>query len=451
MTDSSTGYRKPRFYYGWTIVIVVALAGFTQSAETYPVLGVFLKPMTEEFGWSRSVFTGAASIGTLLGGFLALVTGPLLDRYGPRWMLTIGFIILGGSLILMAGISALWQYYAVQIIGRVMLMGIVAMATQTIIPKWFVAKRGRAVALSGLGMRAGNTITPIYVQFLVSTWSWRVGTAVTGVVIWMVSLLPVAIFLRRRPEDMGLLPDGVTSEELEQNLDTAPGTGAHNPRQEVSLSVRQVVRLPSFYLLTAAFSLLSMVLPGTLLHLIPYLTDQGLSAGVAVAIVAVWSASGAIGGLTFGFLAERINVRLVLAGGILLMAGGFFILLIVDSPVLGFIWGFYSGLCGGGIFTLQQIVFADYYGRDSLGAIRGIFWPVQLVANSVGPIIAAIAYDTTGNYFLLFSVFGGLVIVSSLFIFLACPPVVLPQSGSSRENTVPTSVSPSAPATDDPE
>ena len=434
MINSSEGHHKPRFYYGWIIVIVVALAGFTQSAETYPVLGVFLKPMTKEFGWSRSVFTGAASIGTLLGGVLALVTGPLLDRYGPRWMLTIGFIILGGSLILMSGISALWQYYVLQIIGRVMLMGVVAMAVQVIIPKWFVEKRGRAVALSGLGMRAGNTITPLYVQFLVSTWSWRAGTAVSGVVIWMASLLPVAIFLRRRPEDMGLLPDGVTPEEFEQTLDTAPGTGAHTPRQEVSLSVRQVVRLPSFYLLTAAFSLLSIVLPGTLLHLIPYLTDQGLSDGVAVAIVSVWSASGAIGGLIFGFLAERRNIRLVLAGGILLMAAGFFFLLIVESPVRGFIWGFYTGLLGGGIFTLQQVVFADYYGRDSLGAIRGIFWPVQLVANSVGPVIAAYAYDTTGNYALIFTVFGILILVSSLCIFLARPPVVLPHPVTSLEN-----------------
>ena len=148
MPDTSSNPQpQARFYYGWVIVVVVALAGFTQSAETYPVLGVFLKPMTDEFGWSRSVFAGAMSIGTILGGFLALGIGPLVDRYGPRWILTFAFIILGATLALLGGITTLWQYYALQIIGRVMTMGVIAMAMQVIIPKWFVAKRGRTVAL----------------------------------------------------------------------------------------------------------------------------------------------------------------------------------------------------------------------------------------------------------------------------------------------------------------
>ena len=200
--------RKPRFYYGWVIVFIVALASFTQSAETFPVLGVFLKPITEDFGWSRSVFTGSMTIGTLLGGVIALGVGPLIDRFGPRWTLVLGFLFLGASLLLMAWINSLWQFYSLQIVGRMMSMGVIALATQVIIPKWFITKRGRAVALGQLGGRLGNAVTPLYVQYLVARGSWRVATAVCGIVVWSISLLPSALFLRRRPEDMGLKPDG---------------------------------------------------------------------------------------------------------------------------------------------------------------------------------------------------------------------------------------------------
>ena len=426
MSDmSSSPQPKARFYYGWVIVVVVALAGFTQSAETYPVLGVFLKPMTDEFGWSRSVFAGAMSIGTILGGFLALAIGPLVDRYGPRWILTIAFIILGATLTLLGGINSLWQFYALQILGRVMTMGVIAMAMQVIIPKWFVAKRGRTVALGGLGMRTGHAVTPLYVQYLVSNWSWRVATVATGVVIWVVSLLPVAMFLRRSPEDLGLLPDGVTPEEFERAQREASGNGDSVSKQDISLSVQQVIRLPSFYLLATGFSLLFVVLPGLTLHLIPFFTDRGLSDGVAVTVISVYAVGGGLGSLIYGIVAERYSIRLTLATGLLLMAAGLVLLLAVHSPVLAILWGFYHGLIGGGMFTLQQVVYADYYGRESLGAIRGIVWPVQMGANAAGPIIAAVAYDTTSSYSLIFSIFGILVMISSLCVFLARPPVGL--------------------------
>jgi MFS family permease len=165
-----------------------------------------------------------------------------------------------------------------------------------------------------------------------------------------------------------------------------------------------------------------IALPGTTLHLIPYLTDQGLSAGVAVTIVAIYSASGGLGSLIYGFLIERYNIRLVSAGGLFLLSAGFVVLMNVQSPVLGFLWGFYQGLLVGGFLIVQQVVFADYFGRGSLGAIRGIVWPIQMVANSIGPITAGLVYDTTGSYFPIFSAFGVLVLLSSLFVFLARPP-----------------------------
>jgi MFS family permease len=127
--------KKPRFYYGWVIVLVVALTGFTHSAETFPVLGVFLKPITQEFGWSRSVFTGSMTIRTLLGAVVAIGVGPYLDRYGPRWLITGALFVLGVTLLLMGRITNLWQFYTLQILGRVLAMGVLSIATAVVVPK----------------------------------------------------------------------------------------------------------------------------------------------------------------------------------------------------------------------------------------------------------------------------------------------------------------------------
>lgn len=419
MPEQVASRHQSPFYYGWVIVAVVALANFSRSAETFPVLGVFLKPMTEEFGWSRSAFSGAMTIGTLLGGFVAVGVGPLIDRFGPRWTVAIGLLVVGGTLVLLAGITSLWQFYILEIIGRMVTMGIVGLAVQVIIPKWFISKRGRAVAFSGLGGRLGNTVTPLYVTALVTMGNWRLAAAIAGLVIWVTSVVPSIIFLRRRPEDMGLQPDGADPNNDSKSTST---NSTNERRKEVSLSLRSVSHLLSFYLLISAFAVSSFVATGLNLHMIPYFTDRGLDAGIAALVVAVWSASGAVGSLFFGLMAERYNIRLVMSTSFILSATGFIFLLFVDSSLLGIIWGGYVGMVHGGTFTLQMVIFADYYGRDSLGSIRGAIQPIQLGANAMGPLAAALAYDLTGSYFAIFSLFILLSLFSGLFVFLAKPP-----------------------------
>ena len=132
MTNSPKTSIPPKkrrgIYYGWTIVGVMVLGGFTHSAETFPILGVFLKPITEEFGWTRSQFTGAMTIGTVLGSIVAMGTGPMLDRFGGRWLMALGFAVLGSSFLLMGGMTTIWHFYVLQAMGRMFHMGILALA-----------------------------------------------------------------------------------------------------------------------------------------------------------------------------------------------------------------------------------------------------------------------------------------------------------------------------------
>ena len=416
---------KPRFkfpfYYGWVIVVIVAVANFTESAEIFPVLGVLMKPVTLEFGWSRSVFTLATSIGTLAGGLAGPLVGPMVDKYGAKWILLVSFTILGTTMIAWAFITELWQFYVIQIVARFFALGVISLALQIMIPKWFIRKRARAVAFSGLGGRLGNAITPLYVQAIVSTAGWRAATVTTGVVMLAFTLLPVALLVKRQPEDIGLLPDGDTPEEVAKR-EAAAKASPRGLRADISFTLKQAAKMPAFYLLLAASAVNSIVGAALNLHMVPFFTDKGLSPGVAVLVTTVLFASSAAGSLVFSFLSEKWGIRQTVTFGYVLLALAFVFLLLVRNPTMAFGWAVFQGLVQGGSLTLQQVIFADYFGRGSLGAIRGATTPIQLGTNAVGPLAAAMAYDFFGNYFAIFVVFAILRLVSGTLIFLAKPP-----------------------------
>jgi len=350
-----------------------------------------------------------------------MAIGPIIDRYGPRWILAGSFTVLGALLIMMAAISTLWHLYTLQVLARVIAMGVIGLTVTAVVPKWFVAKRGAAVAVSGIGERSGQTITPLYAQLLISNGGWRAALIVTGIVTWAVSVLPAILFLRRRPEDIGLLPDGVSPEDAEPQSDDM--NARFSKQRESNFTVKQVLRFRSFYLLATGLTLISLPTNGLMFHLVSFLTDRNFSAGYAVTVLAIFSAGGAIGSILFGMIIDRFNIRLTMTVNYLLMGIGYVVLLTVHSSVLGLLWGLLHGIVQGGSFMMQQVIFADYYGRHSLGSIRGITRPAQMATNALGPLVAAIAYDVTSSYGLVFSLFTVVAVIAAAFIFTAFPPV----------------------------
>ena len=167
--SSADAHRARRLYYGWIIVAVISMIGMVQAGQFNTTVGVFVKPVTEEFDWSRSTFIGAISIGTLTGGALAPLSGVLLDRLGGRWVISLGLLLLGGSLILLSFVNGAWQFYVAMIVGRAGLQGATNLSLGVVVSKWFVRKRGRAMALAEVGQRAGSGLVPVFAQAIVST------------------------------------------------------------------------------------------------------------------------------------------------------------------------------------------------------------------------------------------------------------------------------------------
>ena len=418
--------QQKKIFYGWTIVAVTFLIGFTQAGVFQNVLSIFLKPMAEEFGWNRSIITGSIAVGSLAGGILSPLVGPHLDRHGPRKLAFWGITILSAGLIALSQLSSVWQLYLFFGTGRMIASGLLALVVTVSVSNWFIEKRGRAMGISQLGSRIGIAFLPLLVQHIIISYGWRTAWAVLGIIVFAFSALPSLIFLKRRPEDIGLLPDGRAPEE---NL----GTGAEKPESRFNLENEPVwtrktaFRTTSFWQLVFVMCVIYLVGAGANFHLFPFMTDHGLPPTMAVLVITVLSVCAAFGGVLFGFLAERISVK-KLMGGVLITIGILFFLVFwaVKKPVWMFIFAVVYGTIRGGVLPLIFLLWTEFYGRRSSGTVLGISGPFRQAANATGPVSAAIFFDLFHSYWIPFSAFSVLLLIAGFLCLIAKPPVSKP-------------------------
>lgn len=416
---------KVRFFYGWVIVLVAGLLQFAGGTETFPVIGIFQQPMISEFGWSRANFSAPMTIGTIMGGIVGMGVGPWMDRYGGRGVMTIAALMLGAIFILMGSVQELWQHYILQALARTITAGAFFMVVSIVIPKWFVAKRGRATAYAGMGGRLGHTILPLFAQKAISLASWRTAWISMGIMIWVVAVAPVFLFFRRTPEDMGLSPDGEANVGISNDFvdsNQAPKLEPNSSSKEISFSPKEVLRTRAFYCILLAQACLAFVISGTHFHWFSYLTGHGISESDAVATMAISPIAGIPMTLLAGFLSERFHVRYILVIAYLGFAATMLILVNTSTTQMAYVFGIALGATSGITFTVSMIVWADYYGRESIGAIRGMTAPVQMTTNALGPLVAALTFDVTGSYSLIFWAFVFICLASTGLWVLAARP-----------------------------
>ena len=408
-------------FYGWVIVASVFTAGVFAGGIGFWGIGVFVLPMEDELGWSRTTIFAALSIRALVGGMLAPFVGPLLDsRRGPRRLALSGAVLLGLSLMALRYIDSVWQFYLLY--G---LLGALAMLTsgqnlaQVLVPKWFVRRRGRALAFATMGTPLSGILFIIPLQWVVATVGWRDAWFVLGIFAFVV-LVPAALLIRTRPEDVGLLPDGDT---LTQAKAPAPHRQANIAVQR-SLTRREALHSRSFWLILLAIGIVGMGVQGFQPNWLPYFQDIGFSASTGVAAIAVYGLFAASARLIWGTLAERFPTRnLMVVQTALTAAVIVFLLTVVHSPVMLFAYVVIQGLTLGGQFILQPLMVANYFGREHLGAVRGMMHPFITLTGAVGPVFVAGLFDATGSYRVAFIAVIGTWVLASLVYLLAVPPI----------------------------
>ena len=416
----------PSIFYGWRLVGIALVSSAFNAGLGMWGIGVFAFSMEEELGWSRSALFLALTIRTGLTGLLSPIVGPWRDtRNGPRVLMLVGAIILGVSLMSLKYVESLWQFYLFfGVVGAAGSLGAGGMLTQTILPKWFIRRRGIALGIASTGGAMGPLFFPISIIALISLVGWRDAWFMLGA-ISLVVLIPLSLLVRTNPEDIGLLPDG--DKESPDPVPAAPGAagvaGARPSRaNEVSLTGRQALKTTSFWLIIVAFGLGGLGQQGFQSNWVPYLEGQGFTAGTAALALTVYGFFSVSARLWWGILADRHPVRYLLVIQSLITASTVLLLIYVTGPFMLFAFMVTFGATMGGGFMMRPLLVANYFGRGHIGAITGYMRPFQGVTTAIGPFMVALVYDTFGSYFWGFvAVMVGYALLAAVII-LAKPP-----------------------------
>ena len=414
---------KTPFYYGWLILAMAFLAAFTATGVSQVVLGGIQIFITEDTGWERTTISVAVTSGTWLSGPFAPFLGRLADRYGPRWLMAAGLIAAGASFLWLGGVQVIWQFFAAYILGRAVsnptLVGVVP---RTAAVNFFRRRRNVVLALMSTYRPVGGAINIQIISYIAAHRGWRAAYRYWGIASLLL-VVPFILIMRRRPEDIGMLPDGASPVEMARSdsLDRR-STTAGEPDVEFSWTAREAWRSRAYWLIGAT-AVMGTIAGGTTGYsLVPFLHEEaGLTKSQAVGVLSFGTIL-SISNLGWGFLADVITPRRCLIICLVVTAAMLVFLMRVDSLALALafalIWGIFSGSVG----SLEQMVLAQYYGRGSYGTIVGVLNPFQTFGLGIGPIFATVFQQTVGNYIIFYSILVSIHLAGALFIFLARQP-----------------------------
>jgi len=419
-------------FYGWAIVATGFVASFGMVPMFGPVLGVFMTSIEDELGWSRTTIAFAFTLGSMASSVSTFIFGRVLDRYGSRAIVTIAGAIILLSMVGISFMQAPWQFWILFGLGRGSALGGIQIGVSIAIANWFIKRRPRALAFHHTGLRAGQALVPLLILVIIGAFGWREAWRFLALFTALTIVIPGFIYLRRRPEDLGLYPDG----------EKPPDEGAEPPSQfrrdvrDISWTLKEARRTRAFWMIVLFVSVDRFALGAINLHMVANFQDKGLSFAQAVSILSLFAATSALTGPGWGFMLEKLHIRYsaMIISGLLLVAIG--LLIVADTYPLAIGFGLMFGFAVGGSSLVQNLLWADYFGRAHLGEIRGFTAPFRLIS-PVGPTLTGFIFDRTGGYTLAFTIFAGVFFVMLIAMSFAAPPR---RKRAAEEETAPAAV-----------
>lgn len=408
----------PGVFYGWVMVGSALVINLVSSTLNPVVFSFFIGPMSQDLDVSTSALSWALTLRLVTAGVAGPLLGVLIDRHGTRWLGAACGLLAGTTMVALSFAHNLWLVYALFALTGLAGFGGPAgqLLTQVPLARWFVVKRGRALAIATTGMAAGTTIAIPTTQALIEALGWRVTYAAFGLLV-AGAIAGVSVFLvRRAPEDMGLHPDGASKPLLVEV--TSPSSITTNEEWTVG----QALRTPAMRLLLAALALSGVALTGTLVHRVHFWTELGMSPALVGLGTALDPLTVVFSLMVFGSLGDRVPVRYLGAlglGGIALsivpmIASNGEAYTIIAHNVL---WG----AAAGGFITLNNLVWPNYFGVRSVGALRGVTLPVSIAASGIGAPLFGYLLDAFPPGF-VWSVSLASFGLSAALVLLARPP-----------------------------
>ncbi|MQF69231.1 MFS transporter [SAR202 cluster bacterium AD-804-J14_MRT_500m] len=392
----------PTIFYGWWVVIATSLAMAFIAASMWQAAGAFFVALQREFGWNRTLLSGAFAMTRAEGAVMGPVEGILSDKLGGRRTMLIGFVICVSGFLLLSTVQNPVSFYVAYVIMSTGagLAGYIPIVT--IINFWF--NRLRTIAISGplLGSSLGGTLVPL-LAWGIDTHGWRWVAAGCGLFLAFIAG-PIVMVVRDRPEPYGLNPDGdsLDAGEIPETLTKVNTSTSNREALTSGFTAREAIMTRAFWLISVAHAGTAVLYTTIAIHLVPHLTDQGMSLPKAGVVVLVLAATTGAFQLIGGWLGDRLDKRYVVAIFMMVQAVGMLFLLRVDSFLSGIVFGFISGIGQGGRAPAMTSIRGEYFGRRSFGAIMGLSMIPMNIGMIVVPLLTGIIYDRLGSYDLPF-------------------------------------------------
>ncbi|UCB44118.1 MAG: MFS transporter [Dehalococcoidales bacterium] len=416
--------KKPRYFYGWNVVAASFMAHLAYAEHHSSMLGFFFRPFQNEFGWNRSALAAVQTIARVAEAMVAPIVGPFIDRYGSRLLMPVGAVIVSLAMLAVTQIDAIWQFYLLR--GIVVALGFTLMGnlvTDVAINNWFVKKRGRAVAIARLGSNISNMAFVPLTVFIIGAHGWRTMFVVFAVITWLVVLIPSLLLMRRRPEDMGLYPDGIDPNQARAGDHSEDNTTSnYTPLREPIWSRREVLATRTFWILAVSFGACSMAFQGINISLAPYIQDLGYADTMVASVMTVRAAIMATSLPFMGLLIEHSQKILVRITPFAIQGVAAILFLVAEQPA--FLWMAVAvyGIGMSGVGVMQGTIWADYFGRFSLGLVRSIAFFMAFGFGAIGPLAMNVVFDVMGSYKPAFMVIAGLFAIAAFLMTTVRPP-----------------------------
>jgi MFS family permease len=399
-----------KIYWGWYVVA----GSFFVLAINYGArycFGVFLKPLSLEHGWSRSVISLAATINMAVYSTGAIFLGRLLDRIAPRWIITCGSLLAATGFFLTSRIHTPLGFYITYglLVGMgASCLGVVVCSSS--VGKWFLKKRGIALGIATMGISFGTiALTPLS-GYINQCLGWRAGLVALGSITCLVGVLISQFLMRKtKPEDYGLLPDGDKS---------LPAGHSSAPPAAMRISTLVIFQDRRFWTIAVGHGLVIMVVMSVFVHQVAYAMDNGIGSLAAATSLAMISITGFAGQFFFGWLSDRVrDPKHAYIIGLFVLLMGMILLWRAHSATRLYISALVYGFGYGCLAPIMPILAADRFGRHVLGSIYGLLTFFIGLGGSIGPILGGIIYDKFGAYQHLWEINIALLTVISAVMF----------------------------------
>jgi len=385
--------RFPQVFYGWYIVAACFIIALYMSGTVFYGFTAIFEPIAEEFGWSYTSISIAASIRGLEAGLLAPVVGIMVDRWGPRRLIFGGVLCIGLGLLLLSRVQSIGMFYAAFILMSLGISSCGISVTATAVANWFRRRVGLATGIMICGYGSSGILVPLMVR-LIDVYDWRTAIVIMSIGMLVIGL-PLSLLLRHKPEQYGYLPDGE-----ERSAVFSDEKAVKQLTKEVSITARQAMKTRAFWLVVLAVMPQFIVMPAVITHVMPYLSSIGMArttSGLVATAIPLLSIGGRFG---FGWFADRYVAKRLSAFALIMLTLG---LICFEYVSLGRNWLLVPflvllGFGYGGINTMVGILLRVHFGRGNFGTIIGFAWGILMLGTMVGPPIAGWVFDTWGSY-----------------------------------------------------